>query len=257
MSEPLPHLLVAVAFGAMDSPVFTVAKVLGSSLMRSLFSGDQMIFHNRPVPLFKSERRQLEEVILGLTLPNESSGERERVRQGSFFRVLERIEVQPRQWVILAGGPGIALRNIDHLLPSEECGGYPPREVDFYWAELGGKAPAGTASPGFWAVRGENLPMVLQHWESALAMAGPGWKENGVAIWSEVVRGLPLAKKRFECGEVVCPCPSSMDWTAVSDAAFVSLWNWPEKESLGFLQALYFGTYLGDSQGTMLNVLEA
>jgi hypothetical protein len=88
-------------------------------------------------------------------------------------------------------------------------------------------------------------------------MAGADEVTDEVAIWSGVVETLPLRKKRFEAGEVVAPPPSSVDWSAVRAAAFVSLSCWPEAEACQFLQSLYYGVYLGDERGTMLDLLEA
>jgi hypothetical protein len=76
-------------------------------------------------------------------------------------------------------------------------------------------------------------------------------------LWSRFVESLDLRKKRFETGEVIAPRMGSMDWAGASNAAVVTVPDWPDEEKRKFLQALYFGTYLGDETGMMLNVLEA
>ena len=76
-------------------------------------------------------------------------------------------------------------------------------------------------------------------------------------VWTEVVERLPLKKRAFETGEVVAPRIGAVDWEAITNAAFVTVPDWPQDEAWKFLQALYFGTYFGDETGMMLNVLEA
>lgn len=48
-----------------------------------------------------------------------------------------------------------------------------------------------------------------------------------------------------------------MDWEPLSNAAFVTVPDWPVDEQRKFLQALYFDTYFGDETGMLLNILEA
>lgn len=166
---------------------------------------------------------------------------------------------EPRQWVILPDSSGLALRNIDHLIPADSQAAHAPAEVDFYWTKVVDRNVGGgevSASPGLWAVRGEDLPLVLERWKSAWSEMGEGAKLDEAAVWSRVVRELPLRKKPFEKGEVYAPQIGAVDWEAVSHAAFVTVPGWPQDEQRKFLQALYFGTYFGDETGLMLNILE-
>ena len=110
------------------------------------------------------------------------------------------------------------------------------------------------ASPGFWAVRAEHLEMVLQRWEAARE---EDWGVSQEEVWARVLEELPLTKRPFEKGEVVAPRMNEFDWEGAANAAFVTAAGWPKKEAQRFLQSLYFGTYLGDETGMILNILEA
>lgn len=173
------------------------------------------------------------------------------------FGLFTQVKVEPRQWVIVVQGAGLAMRNIDHLLLPDSAEIYPPANLDFYWSHACKEGCFDQrATPGFWAARGEFLPLVLERLESALN--GPDAQScSEEEIWTGVVQELPLRKRAFEKGEVVAPLIGAVDWEAVSNAAFVTVADWPEKEAWKFLQALYFGTYLGDETGMMLNILEA
>lgn len=165
----------------------------------------------------------------------------------------------PRQWVIIPDPSGVALRNIDHLIPADSKTAHAPAEVDFYWTKVMDRNEGDGevfASPGLLAVRGEHLPMVMKRWKSVWSELGKGAEVDEVSVWSQVVRDLPLRKRPFEKGEVYAPEIGSVDWEAVSHAAFVTVPDWPQDEQRKFLQALYFGTYFGDESGLMLNILD-
>ena len=260
MPEPSAPFLFTPSFETAKYPNPTIPKILVSSLSRSLFSGSIHVFRNHERSLFKVERRQIEEVFESKArreqpAPNERSESRE-----FFLGLGKQVKPEPRQWVIFADAAGLALRNIDHLIPADSKAAHAPAEVDFHWTKVVNRNHGGrevSASPGLWAVRGEYLPMVLERWKSAWSELGEDAKLDEAAVWSRVVRDLPLRKKPFEKGEVYAPQIGSVDWEAVSHAAFVTVADWPEDEQRKFLQALYFGTYFGDETGIMLNILEA
>lgn len=95
----------------------------------------------------------------------------------------------------------MALRNIDHLIPPDLAEPYRPQEVDFYWMKVMNRKErfaAVSASPRLWAVQGEHLLMVLERWKSAWNELGNDAMLTEAAVWSQVVRDLPLRKKSFE-----------------------------------------------------------
>ena len=234
-------------------------KVLVMSLLRSHFSGPQAIFSDESHPLFRVIRGQVEEfpyrsTNLGVEV---SLSDTTSSLFNSTFAAF--INPKPRQWIIFIEPYGVALRNIDHLFPRELEGPYAPPRVDFLWARVHDdprSGPRDLAAPGFWAVRGEHAEMVLDRLKAAWE-AEPGATEaDETRIWSQVVRDLPLRKRAFERGEVLCPPVGSIDWKALCSAAFVTVPHWPEPERWKFLQSLYFGTYFADETGMLVNLFD-
>ena len=255
LNEPIPPLLVISSCElAQDGKSSVMIKGFVSSLLRSLYGGRMVVFRNHEMPVFKVERKEVDEVFVTATR-REKPGAGGRSESMEFLLGLGKL-VKPelRQWVIFADTAGLALRNIDHLLPPDQAGPYSPPEVDFYLASANG---TDEVTPGIWAVRGEHLPMVLERWKCAWNELGNDAMLTGAAVWSRVVRELPLRKKQFEKGEVYAPKIGLVDWEALSNAAFVTVPDWPVDEQRKFLQTLYFGTYFGDETGMMLNIFEA
>jgi hypothetical protein len=238
------------------SPGYLV-KNLGSSLMRSLFSGGITIFKNYQTPLFKIERRNVDEEVISLPVVGKSE---EAVRNAAttfIFQMAKHLKPGGRRWVIICNPASIALRNIDHLLPSEASQPFGPSSVDLYWTKITGgpdKGGRALASPGVWAVRFEHLELVLQRWEAVRTELSESSEEE---VWTRTLEDLPLTKKPFEKGEVVAPRMKGFDWEEASNAALVTLSGWPQVETRKFLQSLYFGNYLGDETGMILDILEA
>ncbi len=227
-------------------------KCFVSSLFRTLYSGRILAVSSKDTPLFKVERKQLEERHADA---DGIAGSRDRAvcRQ-----IREHARPGPDDWVIVADPASIAVRNIDHLVPPEIPGPYAPPKADFLWAPAapdGAGRCGGLATPGVWAVRGEHLETVLSRWESAAPDGGTGAER--VEAWTGVVRELPLSKRRFERGEVLAPEIGAVDWRAVSKAALITVPDWSPEEQWQFLQALYLRICLGDETGMMLGVLEA
>ena len=258
MTESDLPLLFTWSFNETGNPAPGIlVKNQVSSLMRSLFSGGISIFKNYQTPLFKIDRRNVDEEVVSLPIIGKSTEAIEGGTAAFIFQMTKHLKSEGRQWVIVSDPAGIALRNIDHLIPTETSQSFGPPSVDLYWTEVregpdkGGKP---LASPGFWAVRSEHLELVLQRWEAA---RDEGWGVSQEEVWTRVLEKLPLKKKPFEKGEVVAPRMGGLDWEEASNAAFITVAGWPKKESRRFLQALYFGTYLGDDTGMILSLLEA
>jgi hypothetical protein len=258
MTESDLPLLVTWSFNETGDPSPGIlVKNQASSLMRSLFSGSLLIFKNYPTPLFKIDRRNVDEEMVSLPIVGKSDRAIDGGTAAFIFQMPKHLKSEGRQWVIVSDPAGIALRNIDHLIPTEASQPFGPPSVDLYWTKVAEDSNKGRkllASPGFWAVRAEHLEMVLERWQAARAEA-PGLSQE--EVWGRVLEELPLSKRPFEKGEVVAPRMSGLDWEEASNAAFVTVAGWPKKEAKRFLQSLYFGTYLGDDSGIILNLLEA
>lgn len=255
----MESILILAALRRRESQNPLRYRITIASFLRSLFTGDVVVPHAGEKPLFKVERARLTEVPIKFDEFERAEEIGGRAPRDYLLNLCTQIRPEPRQWVIIADPAGIALRNIDHLIPPDLPGPYAPPEVDFLWARVneGGSGPRDEAGPGLWAVRGEFLPLVLERWKEAWEAEPNAGIEDERRIWSDVVRKLPIRKKAFERGEVICPSVGAVDWKALCSAAYVSIPDWPETERWKFLQALYFMTYFGDETGMMVNVLEA
>jgi|694.fasta_scaffold70848_4 hypothetical protein len=233
-----------------ESPL--TAKIVLSSLVRSHVSGKISVGSDPREAVFRVLREGV--VEQGLAGNSDASS-----RWKYWFEMLSKICLDANQWAVFVDSAGMALRNIDHLFLAAIEGPYPPPTVDFLWARVHDdprSGPRDLAAPGFWAVRGEHAEMVLGRLKAAWE-AEPGATEaDETQIWSQVVRDLPLRKRAFERGEVLCPPVGSVDWKALCSAAFVTVPHWPEPERWKFLQSLYFGTYFGDETGLLVNLFD-
>lgn len=249
MHNTLPPLLVVVSFHRNKLEPETrdlLSKALTASLTRSTFGGRIILPRAPGPPLFRIERSGVEEVEMPEN-PDMAS---------SCHQFVASLRPEPRQWVLIAEMAGLALRNIDHLLPSDGSGPYSPPQTDFCWAASEGKGRL--ASPGLWAVRGEYLASVLASWQNRSCFGKiDSTGTTSLEKWSHFVEKLPLRKKRFERGEVIAPRLNAIDWGAVSQAAYVTVPEWPEENQRSFLQAMYFGTYLGDKTGLMMHIIDS
>jgi hypothetical protein len=162
-------LLILVNMSMRAASDFSRGRVPVSALLRSLFSGEIVVFHPGEMPLYKVERARVTEVPVGFPVSGSRGADKRRTSRELLFNLNDQIKPEPRQWVIVADPAGIALRNIDHLIPPDLPGPYGPPGADFLWARVheGGSGPRDEAGPGLWAVRGEFLPLVLERWKEA------------------------------------------------------------------------------------------
>jgi hypothetical protein len=159
--------------------------------------------------------------------------------------------------MVFAHVAGICLRNIDHLFPVADCYGGGSLEIDMLWTNSpSGGDQSGSEPSGFGliAFRRKHLALVIDR----LVDAGhdTSRSDEKESTLMTALSSLPLQKRPFERGEVYSPRIGEVDWKLLSNAAFVSIPDWPEEEQWKLLHALYFGTYFGDETGLMLNILD-
>jgi hypothetical protein len=236
----------------VSKKVNVLSKLLVSSLLRSHVSAEVCIASESSSVLFLVQRTGVNEAMV-------TGGGSVRAQSQQWSKLVDFELPGVSEWLIFVKREGLALRNIDHLFPPELEGPYAPPRVDFLWARVHDdpqSGPRDLAAPGFWAVRGEHAEMVLGRLKAAWD-AEPGATEaDETRIWSQVVQDLPLRKRAFERGEVLCPPVGAVDWKALCSAAFVTVPHWPEPERWKFLQSLYFGTYFGDETGMLVNLFD-
>ncbi len=237
-------------------------KFLISSLLRSNFEGEIKVFRNLEQPLYKVDRRKLDETYVPLHAENLDNLYEYGATWEFLNTLVERIQPHDWAWVVVADPSSLAMRSLDHLLPerSTEVGHpYAAPEVDFVYTpqtRLVDGVLKNEVSRGLWAVRGEHFGLVMEQWKKNWITHQSTMLVSETEIWSQVVKELPLRKKVFEKDEVLAPQLHALDWEKLSNAAFVTFPDWPHLLQSKFIQALYFGTYYGDQTGLMMNLLE-
>lgn len=229
----------------------SLAKMLCSSLTRVHSQADVMLFRNQEKPLFRLEREAVKEQYIELFFEGLSIDRRNHMALEFLAALNSLIVGEEYDWVMMLEC-GVAIRNIDHLVHEKIANS--DNTVDLFWLPCGNQSVgiANEASRGAWAVRGDYFHATLNEWIQAHVSTTDA---RGIS-WIDRIKRLPLRSRPFEKNEVYAPLVGEVDWEAVSNAAFVTVPDWPEKEQWKFLQALYFGTYFGDETGLMLNILD-
>ena len=167
------YLAYTIAFDPPQSPGHrAMAKMLAGSLMRTYFDGDFVIFRNSEEPLFRLERKGIEEIYLPTPELHGLSG-----AEYSWcwkYRVRDYLKCERYEKVIFLDCDTLVLRNIDHLLEGDWDIAYQPeRELPITRPqfscfltdkELETLKCSGVNS-GTIAVRSEILQEVMTEWD--------------------------------------------------------------------------------------------
>ncbi len=170
-----PNLVYTVCFDAPGSESYRfLGKMLASSLVRTFFTGEVVVFRNSPAPLFLVERKGLEEVFL--ETPEMYGQARAEFAWCWKYRVAPLIE-NPEQYdkILFLDCDSLALRNIDHLLEGDWDIRYQPergkpgngKSFNAFLTDeemsLAGKRDG--ANSGTLAVRGSIFHEVMEEWQ--------------------------------------------------------------------------------------------
>jgi hypothetical protein len=244
-----------------------LAKLLVSSLLRTRFSGEILVFHNSPTPLFLVARDGVREVHLdvdGAESPHEFAGR----AQSSKHAVAGQIDAARYDRVMYLDCDSVALRNIDHLL-AESCEltvvSEPGRRIQLlaYGGYLTAHEHANLdregINSGTWAVAGSRFAELLARWraaemqppvapsclreQSAFNRVVLDW-DGDVRVWPDHLVALPF------CNSYAATFP------VFTSAAIVHAAGGGLDDKLRFLFSLFAGTFLFDPQLLLFNVLE-
>ena len=264
--RPERHLAYTVCIDPPKSPGHRMlSKMLASSLLRTWFTGDIVIFRNSAEPLFPVARAGLEEVQIDT---KDFAGVADQENAWRYkFRVRHLLDVRGYDKVIFLDADCLALRNVDHLFEGDwDIGWYPEpgRSVtlpQFHCfltdAEMQRLQSRQGANSGTLAVRAEHYHAVMEEWERIDLGPTERTREcSDQASWNRLLLDTKLKKHRFERGEVLFPLflhPSYHEW---KNAALVHGIGGTTREKMRFLWGLYMQTFFYDDAGTMLNMLE-
>lgn len=269
-----------------------LGKMLVSSLLRTFFTGDIVVFRNSENPLFLVERKGLEEVYVE-TPPIIGQAGAEQAWCWK-YKVAEMLDVRGYDKVLFLDADCLALRNVDHLLEGDwdiayqverEWPGNAAAYSGFYTAEeLVRAAPRDGVNSGTMAVRAEIFHEVIKEW--ALIDTGPmarpesGFRDQ--ASWNALLmrKGTMDQGKVDNGGDVSTPEGTGMDcgprWKAVpfpqgeiqfpmyvdphylnySQAALTHNCGGDTLEKVQFSFGLYMRTFFCDPTGLFFSMLE-
>lgn len=264
-SSAVRHLAYTIA---LDPPgsfgLRLLGKLLGSSLLRTWFSGDVVIFRNTEEPLYQVERAGLTEVFVETPDFSKIGEEQEAWRYK--FRVRDYLDVSAYDKVLFLDADCLAVRNLDHLLEGDwDIGWYaesrkltdPVFNCFLTDAEIHQWRGRPGANSGTLAVRAEFFHEVMAEWERI--DLGPTTRPrfcSDQGSWNRLLLDTKLRTKQFESGEIQFPLalhPSFHDW---KKAALIHAIGGTLREKMQFLWGVYMQTFYYDDRGTMLNLLE-
>ncbi len=239
---------------AIDSPgnktYAMMAKILISSLLRSYFSGELILIHNTPTPLFRINRTQLTENML----PSGHQIDGKRLK----FQARKWINAEYHDWVCFLDCDMLAQRNIDHLFdPGADC--------DILWQPEGRMTQAAYnsyfqpeefprlwrhgANSGSFAVRGEHYHEVMEEWERIDA-SEPVREKILVdqPAWNRLLFDTKLRTRQFEKDEIMFPLLHHFDYRKWRNAALIHANGTTPDVKLEFLLSQYLGRFAGHAE---------
>lgn len=103
MNEVPPPLLLIPSFKPPEEGTSAVMlRGFISSLLRSLFGGRIVVFRNHEIPLFKVERKALDEVFAPAAIAERSEAAGRQATREILFGIWRHLKPESRQWVIVA-----------------------------------------------------------------------------------------------------------------------------------------------------------
>lgn len=284
---PRKNLIYTVLFDAPSSESYRfLGKMLASSLLRTFFTGDILIFRNSPAPLFLVERKGLEEVFL--ETPEMYGQSRAEFAWCWKYRVAELIEVEQYDKILFVDADSLALRNIDHLLEGDWDIRYQPERdrpangksfnAFLTEEEMTAAAAREGANSGTLAVRASLFHEVMAEWQAVdesdpvresgfrdqaswnalLQRKGKGFRSQG-AETRGAAGGNEDGKWRvepFPRGEVQFPGYLDPHYSNYTKAALTHNILPDTKEKIEFTFGLYMRTFFCDPTGLFFSMLE-
>ena len=245
-----------------------LAKMLVSSLLRTRFSGDILVFHNSPAPLFMVARHGVREVRMKVPATAGKNGGFVAYAQSCKHAVAAHIDAAAYDRVMFIDCDSVVLRNIDHLLAGHwELAVFPEQNSDIHEYCWGGYLTRHEQkhlvheglNSGTWAVKGARFHELLRRWravekrkmtrdalreQSAFNRVALDW-DGPVNFWPQREIALPLVTANLVCYHDYAQ-------TAIVHAAS----GMPVDYKSRFLFGIFAGAFLFDTQLLLLNTLE-
>ena len=275
-----PNLVYTIAFDAPGSNAHRLmAKMLASSLLKTHFFGDVIIFRNSPISIFRVERKGLEEVFI--ETPRLSGFEGAKDAWCWKYKIRNLLPLEGYDKILFLDADCLALRNIDHLLEGDWDIAYKEEanssiRSSQFSAFLTDEEMQTLKRPGInsgqLAIRADRFEDVMTQWEN-IDRSEPIRHTNcfDQCSWNKLIVNLekgngeyPLQSsgearvrtRKFERGEICFPLLSDCMYTAYEDAALLHCLGADTRKKLRFLFSTYMGTFYFDDELIVLNLLE-
>ncbi|MEN8695197.1 MAG: hypothetical protein ABF334_10345 [Akkermansiaceae bacterium] len=265
------NLIYTVAFDAEGyRGARTMAKILVSSLLRTMWSGDIIVFSNSPIPMFPVGRPGLQEVYCKqptwkIDQPNNVTECLNKSLEWR-FKSHHLIETKGYDKIIYLDCDCLCLRNLDHLFANdwdvlvqrEKGRSIQDRVFSGYLSnkELSELSCDGI-NAGTIAVKASLFHEFMKSWQKAYE-ASPSQHEEfrDQTALNRLILDLDLRVKDFERGEVCFPFHIDTHYRDFRDAALLHMVGEGQREKIDFAFAFYMAAFFNDGQGVFLDFLE-
>jgi hypothetical protein len=257
---------------ALDPPGATghrnLAKVLVSSLLRTRFTGDILVFHNSPGPLFMVPRTGLREIRIELPRAAVDMRDFAVLAQSRKHAVAEQIQAAQYRKVMFIDCDCVVLRNIDHLFAGNfdltvfsEPG--TRIQADSYCGYLTAheerKLVREGINSGTWVVAGERFGELLERWRKAETKAPRQVCLREQSAFNRVVLDWDGGLGELPPDEIALPlCNHTYSpYRCYTNSAIVHAAGGDDvNHKLRFLFSAFTGAFLFDPQLALFNILE-
>lgn len=246
-----------------------LAKLLISSLLRTRFSGDILVFHNSPAPLFMVARESVREVVLDVPADAFAGGDLAGYARSAKHAAAAHIDAAGYEKIMFIDCDAVVLRNIDRLFAGKwdlACMVEPGTRIQeiAYSGYLTAKERRSLRREGInsgtWCVAGARFHEFIRRWrevEAGVPVRIDGFREqsafNRVAMdWG----GTRHAWPRSEIALPLCN-RAHASYRSYTQSAIVHAAGGDGVDyKLRFLFSAYAAAFLFDSQITLFNILE-
>lgn len=255
-----------------------LAKMFVSSLLRTYFSGDIVVFRNSPHPLFRVERKGLEEVYLDT---EDLTGQQGAEKAWCYkYLLAEGLDVRGYDKVAFFDSDMLALRNIDHLFEGDWDIAYQPEwghpgDEGSYRAfytdnELAAAAKRTGVNSGSLAVRAGVFHDVMREWRRI--DEGKRRRDEGFwdqASWNKLLltkswgsgggrksKVKPWHAEPFPSREIMFPLYLDPHYLNYREAAMTHNCGGDTLIKIECTFGLYMRTFFCDPTGLYFNMLE-
>ncbi len=246
-----------------------MAKMLVSSLLRTGWCGDIMVFHNGEAPLFLTPRAGLEEVGLELESPGGVEGANLAWRMK--YRVAEMIPAERYERILFLDADCLVLRDVGHLLAGEWDiavqveRGAPVTEWNHYSylteEEMVSLRGRNGVNSGTWAVRGSVYKEVMAEWERI--DAGEPLREcpcRDQSSWNRLLLDNEQTGRwrvqEWPAGEIAFPLYLHPHYKDYAKAAITHHLGGDTREKLRFAFGLWFETFVFEDSCLFFHFME-